>query len=333
MNQIRAICLKTLPPELPMVTVKCGDSAIRLGCNIEPIFSWYVKNLSADITDDSPDAEVYYVTQSMFPRSLKREDDFAVDFIHNRLLFAGKEHYGKMKSLVSSMASSCRASQYRQGIHACAFSMNNRGKLLLGDACAGKSFVFLNLLQYCDFVLTDDWCDIILENDNVMSALSLEKNMSVNCNDVSNLVNLKLLPKSTLRLPAIPHGFRDKIVFPLDKLGTPVRDRVTIQDIYFLVTDDGLRLSSKPSSKALNQAFTRISKHIPFCCLSDNKYPFDKVRSVRQKDKIHSISQDRQQFFQSLAQNIRSGSVNFYAISYLKNAEALKSAVDIIRRS
>lgn len=333
MNQIRAICLKTLPSDLPMVTVKCGDSAIRLGCNIEPIFDWYVKNLSSDITDSAPDAEVYYVTQSLFPRSLKREDDFTVDFIHNRLLFAGKEHYGKMKSLVSAMASSCRASQFRQGIHACAFSMSNRGKLLLGDACAGKSFVFLNLLKYCDFVLTDDWCDITLESDGSLSALCLEKNMSVNCNDVSNLVNLKLLPRSVLKLPAIPHGFRDKIVFPLDKLGTSVRDRVTIKDIYFLVTNDELRLSSKPRSAALNQAFTRISKHIPFCCLSDNKYPFDKVRSVRQKDKIHSISQDRQQFFQSLAQNIRSGAVNFYAISYQKNAEALKSAVDIIRRS
>lgn len=333
MNQIRAIYLKTLPPDLPMVTVKCGDCVIRLGCNIEPIFDWYVKNLSADITSSAPDAEVYYVTPSLFPRALKREDDFAVDFTHNRLLYAGKEHYGKMKSLVSAMASSCRASQFRQGIHACAFSLNNRGKLLLGDACAGKSFVFLNLLKNCDFVITDDWCDLILENDNVMSALCLEKNMSVNCNDVSNLVNLKLLPKSTLKLPAIAHGFRDKIVFPLDKLGTPVSDRVTIQDIYFLVTNDELRLSSKPGSKELNQAFTHISKHIPFCCLSDDKYSFEKVRSVRQKNKIQSIIQDRREFFQSLARSIRSGAVNFYAIPYQKNAEALKTTVDIIRRS
>lgn len=333
MNQIRAIYLKTLPPELPMVTVNCGDCAIRLGCNIEPIFSWYVKNLSADITDSAPDADVFYVTPSLFPRTLIHEDDFAVDFTHNRLLYAGKEHYGKMKSLVSAMASSCRASRFRQGIHACAFSMNNRGKLLIGDACAGKSFVFLNLLKYCDFVLTDDWCDITLESDRSLSALCLEKNMSVNCNDVSNLVNLKLLPRFVLKLPAIPHGFRDKIVFPLDKLGTPVRDRVAIQDIYFLVTNDELRLSSKPGSAALNQAFTHISRHIPFCCLSDNNYPFEKVRSVRQKNMIQSISQERQMFFQSLARSIRSGAVNFHAISYQKNAEALKTAVDIIRRS
>ena len=333
MNQIRAIYLNTLPSALPMVTVKCGGSAIRLGCNIEPIFSWYVKNLSAEITDNAPDAEVFYVTPSLHPRILAKEENFAVDFTHNRLLFAGKEHYGKMKSLVSAMASSCRASQYRQGVHACAFSMNNRGKLLLGDACAGKSFVFLNLLKYCDFVVTDDWCDIILENDNVMSAQCLEKNMSVNCNDVNDLVKLKLLSRSMLKLPAIPHGFRDKIVFPLNKLGTPVRDRVTIKDIYFLVTNDDLRLSSTPGSKELNQAFTHISKHIPFCCLSDNKYPFEKVRSVRQKNMIHSISQDRQRFFQSLARSIRSGAVNFYAIPYQKNAESLKTAVDIIRRS
>ena len=333
MNHIRAISLKKLPSSLPMVTVKCGDCSIRLGCNIEPIFSWYVKNLSVDITDSAPDAEVFYVTPSLFPGAFKREDDFTVDFTHYRLLYAGKEHYGKMKSLVSAMVSSCRASQYRQGIHACAFSINNRGKLLIGDACAGKSFVFLNLLKYCDFVLTDDWCDITLENDRSLSALCLEKNISVNCNDVSNLVNLKLIPESMLKLPAIPHGFRDKIVFPLDKLGTPVRNRVTINDIYFLVTNDELRLSSAPRADKLNQAFTHVSKHIPFCCLSDNKYPFEKVRSVRQKNKIQSISQDRLKFFQSLARSIRSGAVNFYAISYQKNAEALKSAVDIIRRS
>lgn len=333
MNQIRAIYLKTLPPALPMVTVKCGDCSIRLGCNIEPIFSWYVKNLSADITDSAPDAEVYYVSPSLHPRILAKEENFAVDFIHNRLLYAGKQHYGKMKSLVSAMASSCRASQFRQGIHACAFSINNRGKLLIGDACAGKSFVFLNLLKYCDFVLTDDWCDITLENDRSLSALCLEKNMSVNCNDVKNLVDLKLIPESMLRLPAIPHGFRDKIVFPLDKLGTPVRDSVTINDIYFLVTNDERGLSSAPRADKLNQAFTHVSKHIPFCCLSDNKYPFEKVRSVRQKNKILSISQDRRDFFQSLASSIRSGAVNFYAISYQKSAKALKSAVDIIRRS
>ena len=333
MNEIRAICLKTLPPDLPMVTVKCGDCVIRLGCNIDPIFDWYVKNLSADITDGEPDAEVYFVTPSLHPRILANEENFAVDFTHNRLLYAGKKHYGKMKSLVSAMASSCRASRFRQGIHACAFSMNNRGKLLIGDACAGKSFVFLNLLKYCDFVLTDDWCDITLENGNVMSALCLEKNMSVNCNDVSNLVNLKLLPRSVLKLPAIPHGFRDKIVFPLAQLGMPVRDRVAIQDIYFLVTNDDLRLSSKLGSKELNQAFTHISKHIPFCCLSDNKFPFEKVRSVRQQNKVQSISLERQQFFQSLARYIRSGIVNFHAIPYQKDAQALKTAVDIIRRS
>lgn len=333
MNQVRTISLRQLPREIQTVSVKCGDSVIRLGCNIEDIFNSYTENISQDIVNCPPDAEVYYVTPSLCPKFLNAEDDFTVDVIRNRLLYAGKEHYGKMKSLISAMGSTCRSSRFRQGIHSCAFSIGNRGKLLLGDACSGKTFIFLNLLKYCDSVVTDDWCDIILENDGSVSALCLEKNISINCSDIANFVNLKLLPESTLDLPSIPHGFRDKIVFPLTLLDKCVNNQITINDIYYLNTDNGFSLSSTPNSEEMNLAFAHISKHLPICYLLDNNFTPENAATINQKKKTLKMYRDRQKFFQALTDRIDKGFINFHAIPYKKNVQMLNSVVDFIRRS
>jgi hypothetical protein len=201
--------------------------------------------------------------------------DAAVDIQRQHVLYAGLRHYGLLKSIVAGLHSFHHASDCQQGVHAAAMRLGKRGILLAGGAGSGKTGVFLRLLNAATAVVTDDWCDVAVTANNELFATGGEGNISFNVKDVAPLVDSGLLPSGFARLPAIPHGHRDKVVDRLSAVCPgKTTDIIQITSLYLLDEVDAPVVVRSPPPEWLDQRLAAISTHMPFC------YPPDGIPPV-----------------------------------------------------
>jgi hypothetical protein len=235
--------------------------------------------------------------------------DALVDINQKHVLFAGIRHYGLLKSIMSGLTSFIRSSEIRQGIHASAFNVGNKGVLLAGGSGVGKTTFFLELLPEITAVTTEDWCDLQLGSGGIR-ALGIDKNISINTKDLKMLAKTKKVPNHFLSLEEVPHGHRNKVVVPLSEIcGEKIQKEVSISHIY-LLHPDNIIFDGFPTAIQIYQLLSSISTHQPFC------FPTEKL-TVDAENKM------RYDFCCNLGELVRKKEVTFEVIKIAKDKKSL----------
>ena len=215
----------------------------------------------------SPRGKLCYLLEDKRTQDWNRPPESYYETLVNRKRFAigGICHYGHFKSMAAGIGSFLMSSSKRQGIHSAGFSLGDRGILLLGGASSGKTTLLLQLMPYLESIISDDWCDVIVR-DAELAAVSEENNMSLNLNDLPELIRTGKIPPAFAKLPTIPHGWRDKIVFPLQDLcGQKKRSGIKIHDICILGNFPVPQILESVSERELYWYISSVSGHCPFC--------------------------------------------------------------------
>ncbi len=186
------------------------------------------------------------------------EENVLVDCENNRFLCAGGLHYGRLKSLVSGMSSYFRSTSRQQGFHAAAFKVNGVGVVVAAAPGVGKSCLMASLRERIGSIVTDDWCDLII--DERLSAFAKQVDSGISYNLTKDGCAVDGLPSINGRI--CDCGWRKKIFAPLKAIGLSVSNEMRVEHIYVVDTSDTPRRNIDVHSLA--SLVMSTAPHTPF---------------------------------------------------------------------
>lgn len=211
-------------------------------------------NLLASV-DDVVDAELYYVSCREV-ESVEIDDGEML-----RVFCCGGRHYGRLKSLISSIGSYCRETEFRHGFHASAFKIQGRGVVLAAPPGLGKSLVLAAHRHQIESIVTDDWCDVIIREGHKCIAEQVDRGMSFNEGDFAGA-------KVGRCARLCKCGWRRKYFIPLEEFGIPVVKCMGVQTLV-LVTMGGDTVNEIDSA----ELFCHVVSTSPHTLFGDGRAP------------------------------------------------------------
>lgn len=205
-----------------------------------------------------------------------RFNDAPLDGRTKTVLYAGVNHFGLLKSIISGISSLIATSSDRQGVHAAAFRLDNHGVLLAGGSESGKSTLCLNLLKDISKFITEDWCDLFIYKANSLIAIGVDTNMSFNIKDVPGMVKVGLFPGELSSSNVVPHGHRDKIICKIQDIHPyGVLSELIINHAFLIADVPKPTKIDEPTADWLFETICSISLHSPFCFPKNLDVDFD----------------------------------------------------------
>ena len=218
-----------------------------------------------------------------------------------RFLCFGGMHYGRLKSLISSLGSFLRENTNCLGLHASAFQAFDEGIIVAAPPGAGKSLLLEKLKDVIQAVVTDDWCDLEIKDDYTCEAIQVDSNISFNEQDVDTAFSANAISKGRM----CKCGWRRKIFFDLEDFGRPTRKRIPIQHLFVVLPDE---ISVRDIDvHTLMRILLGTSPHTPFSDLTSNS-------------RIHV--HERHEFFIALMKAVHNKNLNI-VIVFAKSAQEM----------
>lgn len=193
-------------------------------------------------------------------------DDAPIIFDETQMRFLcfGGMHYGRLKSLISSLGSFLRENARRLGLHASAFQAFDEGFIVAAPPGAGKSLLLEKLKDVIQTVVTDDWCDLEIKDDYNCEAIQVDSNISFNEQDVDTALRENAVSKGRI----CKCGWRRKLFLDLEAFGRPTRKRIPIQHLFIVVSDE--IVGRDINAHTLARILLSVSPHTPFSDSTSN---------------------------------------------------------------
>ena len=134
-------------------------------------------------------------------------------------------------SIISAIGSFIRSNEVRQGFHAAAFVVHGVSFLVAAPPGLGKSSLISMLRPEIDAVITDDWCDLEIENDGTCRAIQIDHNTSYNLTEETPPIEQAYGQMARV----CRCGWRDKTFMPLEALGVRCKGSEKVDHIYFVI--------------------------------------------------------------------------------------------------
>ena len=193
-------------------------------------------------------------------------DDAPIIFDETQMRFLcfGGMHYGRLKSLISSLGSFLRENTRRFGLHASAFQAFDEGFIVAAPPGAGKSLLLEKLKDVIQAVVTDDWCDLEIRDDYTCEVIQVDSNISFNEQDADATFSGNVVSKGRI----CKCGWRQKLFLDLEAFGRPTRKRIPIQHLFIVLPDD---IAVRDiDAHTLARLLLRTSPHTPFSAPTSN---------------------------------------------------------------